>query len=94
MNLRLLNANTLKLDKFFVKDILNSIKDQHIVMTVAYLCHAFDLHSIIEGIETQEQAEFLAGLGCMYGQGFYFGKPMASHELAGRFFKTDLSITT
>lgn len=91
MNLRVLNANTLKLDKFFVKDILDSIKDQHIVMTVAYLCHAFNLNSIAEGIETKEQAELLAGLGCRFGQGFYFGKPMASHELAGRFLQSALS---
>jgi EAL domain-containing protein (putative c-di-GMP-specific phosphodiesterase class I) len=41
---------------------------------------------VAEGIETQEQARFLNGLGCQIGQGYYFGKPMKGADIRDQFF--------
>lgn len=39
------------------------------------------IHTLVEGVETREQAEFARSIGCELLQGYYFGKPMALPEL-------------
>jgi EAL domain-containing protein (putative c-di-GMP-specific phosphodiesterase class I) len=52
-----------------------------LVSTIIQLAHNLGLHPLAEGIETEEQREFLIENGCQLGQGFLSSKPIASLDL-------------
>ncbi|PKG25113.1 bifunctional diguanylate cyclase/phosphodiesterase [Niallia nealsonii] len=80
--LKRLPVSTLKIDKSFVDGIPNSQKDSEIIQAIISLGQSLHLNIIIEGVEIQEQADFLASFNGSIGfQGFYFGKPMKVEEL-------------
>ena len=67
----------LKIDQYFVRDILVDVNDAAIARMVVALAQSMGLHVIAEGVETQAQADYLAHIGCQTYQGYFFGKPMA-----------------
>ncbi|NEO28705.1 MAG: EAL domain-containing protein, partial [Kamptonema sp. SIO4C4] len=69
-----LPITALKIDKSFINRMLQSQRNRRIVETILTL-KQLGLHSIAEGIETNEQLQLLKVLGCTYGQGYLFGKP-------------------
>lgn len=70
--------DTLKIDKTFVSDVCKDPHDTAIVRAIITLGHALDLTVIAEGVETQEQLEYLRSLGCDVVQGFLFSKSLAA----------------
>ncbi|WP_298189498.1 EAL domain-containing protein [uncultured Pseudomonas sp.] len=77
--LKKLPFHQLKIDRSFVADI-NDISDKHdgssLVRTIITLGHALNLEVIAEGVETQQQREFLLKNGCQLYQGYLFSKPI------------------
>ncbi len=73
----------LKIDSSFVAR-MNSQNGTNLVETVLVLAQKFHIVVIAEGIETSEQLERLTGLGCQFGQGFLFARPLDA-DAAGRF---------
>jgi EAL domain-containing protein (putative c-di-GMP-specific phosphodiesterase class I) len=69
-------VNTLKIDRSFVSRIGPRSEDSEIIRTVVALAHNLGLDTVAEGIETTEQLVHLQALGCEYGQGFLFAKPL------------------
>lgn len=67
----------LKIDQYFVRDILVDANDAAIARMVVALAQSMGLHVIAEGVETQAQADYLAHIGCHAYQGYFFGRPMA-----------------
>ncbi|MEE9334385.1 MAG: EAL domain-containing protein [Granulosicoccaceae bacterium] len=65
----------LKIDRSFVADAHTNEKSKALLRSVATIAKYMDLHIIAEGIESQEQFDFLRDIGCHYGQGFFIGKP-------------------
>ncbi len=76
--LRRLSIEELKIDRTFVRDMLNDPDDMAIVEGVIALGRAFGLRVVAEGVETLEQAQYLKRLGCTIVQGFGLGLPMPS----------------
>jgi diguanylate cyclase (GGDEF)-like protein/PAS domain S-box-containing protein len=74
-------VRTLKIDRSFVNGLPASERDSNIVRTIVQLARNFRMHSLAEGIETIEQWKFLKDLGCPYGQGFYFSRPVPAAEI-------------
>lgn len=70
----------LKVDRSFVRDLLNDSDDFAIVDLILTLGRRFGLGVVAEGVETPGQAMRLRELGCEEAQGFLFGKPMPAHE--------------
>jgi len=75
-----LPADYLKIDMSFVKNIENSQKDLAVVETIINFAHKFNLKTIAEGVETENQVKILQKLKCDYLQGFYFARPMPIEE--------------
>ena len=76
--------DTLKIDKSFVSDLCKDPHDTAIVRAIITLGHALDLTVVAEGVETQEQLQYLSSLDCDVVQGFLFSKslsPSAFEEL-------------
>lgn len=75
--IRELPLHKLKIDRSFVKTVLTDREDATIVDTILGLARSMGLAATAEGIEDQATAEYLARMGCPYGQGYYFGRPSA-----------------
>jgi diguanylate cyclase (GGDEF)-like protein/PAS domain S-box-containing protein len=78
--LKRLPAETLKIDKSFIKGIGEDIEDTAIVRMIIELAHTLGMEAIAEGVESEEQAEQLKEMGCDRGQGYYFARPLPSEE--------------
>lgn len=77
-----LPLDSLKVDRSFIKNMLNSDADIEIVRTINRLGHACGLKVIAEGIETKQDMQIIAdSIGCDYGQGYYFAKPINDYKL-------------
>ncbi len=72
--------DTLKIDRSFVSTMENGSENGEIVRTVIALAKALNLNIIAEGIETIHQLHQLRILGCQYGQGFLFSRPVPVNE--------------
>ncbi len=70
----------LKIDQAFVKNVSNDRHDDAIARAVVTLGHALDLKVIAEGVETEDQQEFLSSEGCDEGQGYLYGRPIEAEE--------------
>jgi len=65
----------LKLDQSFVRDVITDPSDAVIARTVVALGHSLGVTVIAEGVETQEQADFLREIQCDAFQGYLYGRP-------------------
>lgn len=79
-----LPCDRLKIDRSFIMNIglsSDDAGDRALVENIMRLGSSFNLEIIAEGIETQEQAEYLQTLGCGYAQGFYYARPVPAEEV-------------
>jgi len=81
-NLRRLPVHLLKLDASFVAGVTREGADRAIVRVVIDLADRLGLSVIAEGVETEEQAQILARLGCPAAQGHLFARPHPDPVLA------------
>jgi len=73
--LKRLPLDQLKIDQGFVRDVLTDTNDASIARAIVTLAQSMDLSVIAEGVETVEQRDMLASLGCHTWQGYLFGRP-------------------
>jgi len=76
----LLPFDTLKIDRSFVKDLGADDENSIVVKTILSLARSLNLDAVAEGIETESQLAFLREIGCRYGQGYYFSKPVGASD--------------
>ncbi|MGC8479929.1 MAG: putative bifunctional diguanylate cyclase/phosphodiesterase [Acidimicrobiales bacterium] len=81
-----LPVDSLKIDKSFTDHLLSD-EPPVTLRTIMQLGRDLRLKIVAEGIEEARQADTLVELGCTYGQGFHFAKPLAAHELAPRILR-------
>jgi diguanylate cyclase (GGDEF)-like protein/PAS domain S-box-containing protein len=71
--------NTIKIDRSFVSCMSSDRENFEIVRTIATLAHTLEMDLVAEGVETFEQLTQLKSLGCEFGQGYFFAKPLDSN---------------
>ncbi len=76
--LRDLPIDTLKIDRSFVKNLMDKPTDTTLIQTIILLGKSLNQEVVAEGIETQEQIQILRELGCIWGQGYFFARPLNS----------------
>jgi len=86
--------DSVKIDQSFVRGIPANRDDCAIVEAIVAMAHSLELKVVAEGVETQEQSEFLRNLGCDQIQGYVFSKPIPSAEIVGLLYKTITRSTT
>ncbi len=92
--LRDLPVDMLKIDMSFVQGLGQSQHDHAIVDAAITLAAAFDLDTVGEGVETEDQLSHLLELGCGTGQGYHIGKPMNLDDVEQWFDRTSVNGTT
>jgi len=74
-------VDNLKIDRSFISCLGEDQRNGDIIKTIIQLAHQLKLCVIAEGVETQEQLNFLKASECDFGQGYFFYKPMGPGEI-------------
>lgn len=86
-SLRRLPFDILKLDKdFFQHDVITQ-RERIVISNIINLARELDMEIVAEGIETEEQAQFLRNIDCPVVQGFLFSKPIPCDEFVEKYIK-------
>ncbi|MEO1094286.1 MAG: EAL domain-containing protein [Cyanobacteria bacterium J06638_28] len=83
-----LPVHSLKIDRSFVSQMEVETRNHQVVSTVITLGQQLGLTAIAEGIETPQQLQLLRKLGCQFGQGYLFSKPLAAQDIEACFFQS------
>lgn len=78
--LRKMNFDVIKLDRSFLWDYENEDRSKSIIKNMIELSRDLESTVVAEGVEREEDVEFLRGIDCDVAQGFYFAKPMIHHD--------------
>jgi diguanylate cyclase (GGDEF)-like protein len=73
--------DTLKIDRSFVMDLVDSPSDAAIASTIIALAKGLNFKVLAEGIETPEQVAALTHMGCDYAQGYWFSHPLTVQQI-------------
>lgn len=80
----------IKLDQSFVPETISRKQDIALIEAVCHITDGHDMSILVEGIESQQQAEKLTELGCQFGQGYLFGRPMSTSDFSLLLLKSEL----
>ena len=73
-------ADSIKIDRSYVAGLPTSASDRAVVAAVVEMARTLGVATVAEGVETAEQLEELRRLGCTYGQGYLFSRPVEAAE--------------
>ena len=90
-NLQEFPLDQLKIDLSFVRKMNESSENLEIVRAIVNLAHNLGLNVVAEGVEEIEQQDALRDLGCEYGQGYLFSKPISRMKIES-FFKGEIEL--
>jgi diguanylate cyclase (GGDEF)-like protein len=74
--------DTLKVDRSFIRDLPNNSEDCAITQAIIAMAKTLSLTVVAEGVETQEQEDFLRDIACDETQGYHFSRPVGSDQFA------------
>ncbi|MFI3249612.1 MAG: bifunctional diguanylate cyclase/phosphodiesterase [Eubacteriales bacterium] len=88
VTLATISVDEVKIDKSLVDNVLTNAKNSVIVKNMLAMCLELEgTHTLAEGIETQEQAEFLRSVKCQLGQGYLYSRPIPNEEFFQKYIK-------
>jgi len=75
-----MELDTIKIDRSFVRGIAANRQNQQLIAAIVAVARPLGHRIIAEGVETEDEAQALRLLGCSYGQGWLYGRPMVESE--------------
>jgi diguanylate cyclase (GGDEF)-like protein/PAS domain S-box-containing protein len=84
--LRQVPVDVLKIDKSFVDTVATSPQQRALVEGIVNLAHTLGLRVVVEGIEQPQERDLLTAMGCEYGQGYLFARPMSYSDASQLIF--------
>ena len=87
-----LNADVLKVDMGFLRKTEHQERSKIILKMIISLAKSLSMEVITEGVETQEQVDFLKEYGCDIFQGYHFAKPMPVQEFEEEFLNKTVQV--
>lgn len=84
-------VDVLKLDRGFLKDAIKNEKGYIVIKNIINLANDLQIRTLAEGIENEEQAQFLRNIGCQIGQGFLYGKPVDVETFISSFLTEEVT---
>jgi EAL domain-containing protein (putative c-di-GMP-specific phosphodiesterase class I) len=92
--LKRFSIDKLKIDQSFIRDIPGNNDSVTIVSAILAMAKELKIKSLAEGVETEEQLNFLKAKGCDYIQGYYFSKPIDVNLFTQFLIKHPVPVTT
>ena len=86
--------DTVKLDRSLITGVVTNPISHTLVRDIVTICNNFDMRCVVEGVETEEQAASLLEIGCVYAQGFYYGRPVPVEEFEEKYLRGGLRAPT
>ena len=81
-------VDIIKIDMLFLRNIQDQMRTTTILHNMVNMMTELGLPSIVEGVETQDQCDFLSQIGCSYFQGYLFARPISVEEFEGQFLSS------
>ncbi|MCB4361372.1 putative bifunctional diguanylate cyclase/phosphodiesterase [Quatrionicoccus australiensis] len=91
--LKRFRVDTVKIDKAFIRDMGQVASDRVMIEAVIMMADALRLSVVAEGIETAEQRDLLRSLGCTYGQGYLYSRPLPIEQFLAQVLLIDAPAT-
>lgn len=82
--LRRFPLDCIKVDRSFVQDLPNNKEASALVEAIVKMAHSLNMYVVAEGVETDEQLEFLHQTGCEGAQGYLLGRPMSANDFSSQ----------
>lgn len=92
--LKQLPLDTLKIDRAFLSNLPNDSHDVAITRAILALGHNLGLDVVAEGVETQQQEDFLRQEGCQLSQGYLISRPIPAQQFAEQFLRQNSTLGT
>ena len=83
--LKKLPVQKLKIDRLFIRDIVDDEEDRILVKAIISFSHELSLKVVAEGVENAEQWNMIKSMECELTQGYHFGKPMSISDIEKKF---------
>lgn len=84
--------DVIKIDRSFTADVYRSSEARAVVQAISTLADSLDLTVVAEGIETQQQLDYIRSQGCAEGQGYYFSRPMPLRDVSEYLSRPDFDL--
>jgi EAL domain-containing protein (putative c-di-GMP-specific phosphodiesterase class I) len=85
-------VDILKIDRSFVREVNSDPQSASMVSAIIALATNLGMDSLAEGIETEAEWRFLADRSCMFGQGYFFSRPVPAQEILALHRRSGLSL--
>jgi EAL domain-containing protein (putative c-di-GMP-specific phosphodiesterase class I) len=90
--LRYMPVDVLKIDRSFVREVNSDPQSASMVSAIIALATNLGMESLAEGIETEAEWRFLADRSCMFGQGYFFSRPVPAEQILALHRRAGLSL--
>ena len=85
--------DVIKIDMTFLSNFHDNIKSRYVLDCIIQLAEKLEMKTLTEGVETEEEAEFLESIGCGRLQGYLFGKPFKLDDFEDKIYKKELPVS-
>lgn len=82
-----INFDTIKLDKSLISELPDNEISQILVKDIVNICRDFGMSCVAEGVENSWQKEALLKAGCIYGQGYYYSRPLSPAKFEEQYLR-------